>query len=281
MSVFGCQTQSPRSCDACPEDELNKIVHVALVKRGTTITTTTAALFTSTLLAAELACNAFVIRNVSGTKAAPTAKEGKGPGKLIKRILAKEHSIEFIDFDYVNNVSFWNDFEINSVNYALYYFTDTYGWVASTTFISTNAKDPISDDNTTFIEGTIGITWTQKGNPLPYKANVDGLATCQNLFTYTSPFINQSSSAATIVGDTITIAHSATLSARYNTSVSALSDVSIISDDQLPTGITLSVSTTYIVLSGSTTETGTYNLTIKAENACGVSTDFDITLIVT
>jgi hypothetical protein len=35
MSLFGCDSIIGRACNDCPETENNKIIHLALVKKGT------------------------------------------------------------------------------------------------------------------------------------------------------------------------------------------------------------------------------------------------------
>jgi hypothetical protein len=279
LTLFGCGDQAPRSCDNCPEDELNKIVHVAFVRKGTAINTSTPALFISTLLTAELNCNAFIIRNVSGSKPKPTSKEGKGAGKQIKRILAKEHSIDVIDFNYVKNVAFWNDIEQSAANYDMYYFTDTYGWVVTNTQLSINPMDEITDDNTTFIEGSFIVSWAQKGNPLPYKANVDSLQECQELFDGSElTWINQSGTESTIIGNEVTIDINAPLAIGVDTGVT-LDSVSV-EDGSLPTGLTVDVDGENIEISGTPTVAGTSNLILRASNACGVSGEISVTIVV-
>lgn len=280
-TLFGCGTQTGRSCDNCPEDELNKIVHVAFVRKGTSIDTSTPSLFISTLKAAELACNAFIIRNVSGSKPKPTSKEGKGAGKQIKRILAKEHSIDVTDFNYLKNVDFWNDLEQSAINYNMYYFTDTYGWEVKNTQLSVNAMDEITYDNTTFIEGSFVVSWTQKGNPKPYKANVDDLQDCQALFdgeSLVEGWINQSSSTATIIGDEISVDKDSIIAVAIDSGADL--DSAIVEDGSLPTGVVLSVEGQNIKLTGTPTVAGVYALILRASNPCGVSGEVSVTITV-
>jgi len=279
MGLFGCTTNPVRRCDDCVDEELNRIIHVAVVRKGTaTIDTSTPALFSSTILDAELDCNAVVIRNVNGTKDAPSVQEGKGAGKQNTRILAKQHTIAFVDFNYIKNVVFWNDFENASQNYDLYYFTDSYGWVVPNTRISASAADPITDDNTTYIEGLITMKWSQKGNPLPFLADTDALESCQVLFDYDTlaGFVNRSGSTAIITSSVITNDAGDSMSIGLDTDVDLTE--AIIDSGTLPTGLTISVQGQGIIISGTVASATSQTVTIRASNACGISGQFDLTI---
>lgn len=279
MGLFGCTTNPVRRCDDCVDEELNRIIHFAAVRKNTsTINTSTPALFASTLLAAELACNAIIVRNVNGTKDAPSVQEGKGAGKQNTRILAKQHTISFVDFNYIKNVGFWNDFENASQNYDVYYFTDSYGWPVVDTRVSASAADPITDDNTTYIEAMITVKWSQKGNPLPYAADTDALEACQVLFDYDEldGFVNRSGSTAVITSTTITNDAGDSMSIGLDTDV-VLSDV-IIDSGTLPTGLSVYIQDQGIIISGTVASPTSSTVTIRASNACGISGQFDLTI---
>lgn len=279
-SLFGCYAQTPRSCDDCFDGELNRIIHVAFVRKGVSVNKSTSALFASSILAAELAGNAFIIRNTNGTKAAPTVKEGKGAGKQQVRIVGKEHSIDVIDVNYVNNVNFWNDFENNAQNYNLYYFTNTMGWETGLTAISAAAMDPITDDNSTEMEGSFQVKWTQKGNPVPYPCDVDEFADCAILFTYegSGGFYARSGNTATLVGTEFEGSTSDTFNFGLDTGYDlALVEVK---EGALPTGLTLDYSGQAILLTGTATIAGSYTAVIRASNSTGVSGEFEVTFVI-
>lgn len=279
MSIFGCTDDAVRRCDDCVTEEANRIIHVAFVKKGTTINTSTAALLSSTLLAAELACNAFIIRNVNGTKDAPSIQEGKGAGKQTTRILGKQHTINFTDFNYVSNISFWNAFERSAIGYDMYYFTDSKAWKVTGAQISVAASDPITDDNSTFIEGTVMAKWTQKGNPLAYDATTDDFESCQELFDGTSlTWVNRSGGDSVISGSTITQDEDSLINVAADTDAN-ISSVEI-EEGVFPTGVSVSYSGQGIVISGTPTETGTFEVTIRASNACGIAGLTTVTIIV-
>jgi hypothetical protein len=272
MSLFACDNIPSRACEDCVTDELNKVVHAAFVRRGTSISTSS---IVSGLLAAELAGTAYIIRNVSGAYDGGKGSYGKGQGKQLKRLVGKAHSLTFTDFGYVENVQYWTDMEDTASNYDLYFFTDTFGWVVTNAFLSIEATGTITDDNQTFIEAAIAVTWSKRSNPLNYTASVDSLATCQQLFNGDAiSFTNVSGSTGTIVPgviDEIDLTRSvSSLNSKLQTGIT-LSSVSVISGT-LPTGLTLSYSGPYITLTGTTTQAvGTYTVVIKAANSVGVA----------
>lgn len=271
-TLFSCDNIPARSCEDCITDELNKVVHAAFVYRGTDISTTA---MVADILAAELLGNAYVIRNVSGSYDGGKASYGKGVGKQLKRMTGKAHALAFIDFSYVANAQYWIDMEAQAPNFDLYFFTDTFGWVVSNAYLSIEAVGKITDDNQTFIEGEIAVSWAKRSNPLNYTALVDSLATCPQLFDgETVSFANQSGSTGTIVPgqtDEIDLTRNvSSLNCRLQTGIN-LSSVSVLSGT-LPTGLTLSYSGPYITLTGTTTQAaGTYTIVIKGANSVGVA----------
>lgn len=280
MSIFGCITTPRRNCDDCAVDEPNKIVHIAFVKRGTTISTATLTSAITAIEAAELACDAYVIRNVSGVYDGGVAQKGKGAGKQVSKTLSKKHTITYTDFNMLNNTAFYNDFEDQAKNYDLYYFTSNYVWVATNSFVSVEAKEPITDNIETFIEGTVIVEWSNRNLPLPYAATVDNLADCQLLFDGSAKvFANVSGSAATIVGSEVSVASSSPLSISVNTGITL--DSAVVYSGTLPAGFTIETSTTFITIAGTSVADGTYELVVRGENACGISGAIEVTIIVT
>lgn len=275
-SLFGCTNTAPRSCDDCPTQERNKIIHIAFVKRGTSINKTTAALFMSTLLAAELVCAAYIIRNVSGDYDGGTITEGTGPGKQISRPLGGAHQVTFIDFNYVGNESFWNTFKFAAQNYEMYFFSDTRGWYVDQP-VAVSPKPAITADRQTFMEASIVIKWSNVDNPVSASADVDQLENCQTLFTF-GTFVNESNSLASISGSNLAIDSGDTINTYTNTAITLYSVE--VKEGSLPSGITASISGTKIYIQGHSTALGTYPITIRASNACGVSGEFEATILV-
>ncbi len=277
MSVFSCSNIPQRNCEDCITDELNKVVHAGFVKRGTTITTV------ANLLASELSGDAYIIRNVSGSYDGGKGSFGKGQGKQLKRLLAKAHELIFIDFSYVANCSFWADMESQADNFDLYFFTDTKMWSVTNAYLSIEAMGKITDDNQTFIEAEIHVSWSKKTNPCNSDVDVDELSICQTLFDNSEQsFFNVSGSTATIISgatDEIDLTASVTnLNARLNTGYT-LDSTSIVTGT-LPTGITLGKSNTFLTLTGVATVVGTYSVTVKGQNSVGVAGTKSITFII-
>lgn len=279
FSLFSCTTTPSRSCDDCPTDELNKIVHIAFVTRGTAIDTET---MVEDILAAELDGNAYIIRNISGAYDGGRASKGKGAGKQVSRTLGKKHTLNFTDFAYVGNEQFWNDFEKQAQNYDIYFFTDTRGWVVINAYVSAEAQGIITDNNETNIESNIILEWAKRENPVSYLAEVDDLSNCQTLFTGVS-FTNVSGSMATIIQGTIdeisltqnVTAINATLNAGH-----PVFSVSVV-EGTLPTGLSLSTSGNYVRITGTATQApGTYNVTLKVSNETGVSALKEVKFII-
>lgn len=285
MSLFGCDNIVGRTCNECPTKEPNKVVHLALVKKGTTVNTSDPATFIANILAAEAACNAYVIREVSGAYDGGALTEGKGPGKATTRIVGGIHTLTFTDFDYIDNAEFWNTVKYAARGYNLYYFTYNYGWVVTNTGLSVTPKPTVTDDDKTFIEAEITIKWPGADNPLPYIANVDSIEGCVALFeTASKHFTAASSDASVIVAGSGTVADqvSATTSQAihivYNAGVPFATYE--VASSNLPTGLTLSKSGNTVKIDGTATTPGTYDVVIKVANDCGVSADFEVVFVI-
>jgi hypothetical protein len=285
-SLFGCDAGGlKRKCDDCPDDEPNRIIHVAFVNKGATVNETPEGLITS-LLALEASCDAFIVRNVNGTMAQPTYQTGKGAGKQLSRTLSGSHSVTITDFDMIENIeNFWNRAISNAQNLYMYFFTDSRAWVVRKP-LNISPGAPITDDYNTFIEGSVNIVWSSKFLPVTIKVGangVDRLEQCPVLFENEEGFVNNSGSMASISEDglSITIDSGDSLTASLSSNGVVLDSVTV-SDGELPTGISVSIASngTSIDLTGLTTNTGTYNAVIRAENACGVAAEFTIKIIV-
>ncbi len=277
--LLGCGEEVPRACDDCPVQENKRIVHVAFVKTGVVIPKSTPAQMMTAILAAELACDAVVIRNVSGSYDGGTLVEGKGPGKQVSRVNGGTHNVIFTDFNYVGNEEFWNAFKRKSQGYSMIYFTSERAWFGPKA-LSVSPKPAFDEDIQAFIEAEITVKWSSADNPVSYLANVDDLTNCQQLFDYAEldGFEPISGNQSTIDGDVITIEEGDNLNVSLDTGVT-LGSVTVDSGT-LPTGTAVSVSNELVVLSGTPSVAGTYEVIIRASNPCGISTEFTITIIV-
>ncbi len=277
-NVFSCSNIPQRNCEDCVTDELNKVVHSGFVKRGTTITTV------SDILTAELQGNAYIIRNVSGSYDGGKGSFGKGQGKQLKRLLAKAHELIFIDFSYVANCSFWADMDSQADNFDLYFFTDTKMWSVINAYLSIEATGKITDDNQTFIEAEIHVSWNKKTNPCNSDVDVDALSICQTLFnSAVLSFFNISGSTATIIAgatEEIDLVRTVTnVNARLNAGY-PLSSVTVTSGT-LPAGLTASYTGQFITLTGITSAVaGTYTIVLTAKNSVGIAASKTIKFVI-
>lgn len=280
MSIFGCTEDITRDCQECVTDEPNRIIHVAFVKKGTAINT---ASLTTSLKQAELACNAFIVRNVNGTYDGGTAQQGKGQGRQPQRMLSKRHIATITDFAYIDNYEFWKNLEVGATGYDLYFFTENKGWVITGVSLTIEAKMPITDNNETFIESAISIQWSKRENPKPYDATTTDLDECQDLFLQASleGFENISGSTVSITGSLLNqlgVDQNATFKVSIDTGETL--STAVLSSGTLPTGLTLSVEGTLVKIIGAATQIGTFDITIKASTSCGISGFIEATITV-
>jgi hypothetical protein len=264
-------------------DEPNRFVHVALVKKGVTIGTTLTTIV-SNILAAELAGNAYIVRNCNGTMTDAAYQEGRGAGKQSTRVLSAKHTVEFIDFNFVPNIErFWNLFKKQATNYQMVLFTSNYAWIVpSEVYLSAMPKVPITDNIETFIEGHVTVTWSYPDLPVAYNVGgttVDTLQECQELFDAPTTLINASGSDLVIDGLTGEVGEGETVNAYIDTNTAALA-TAVIVDGAAPAGITIGVSGENITITGTPSETGTFEFTIKGSNATGVSQIVTVTITV-
>ncbi|MES2731714.1 MAG: Ig domain-containing protein [Bacteroidota bacterium] len=275
MSAFNCTNQSNRSCDECGElQELNRVIHVAYVKKGVTITTSSAAAMAAAILAAELACNAVVIREVNGTYDGGAVSVGKGFGKEPERVLGMAHTLVYADKDYVANVEFYNDFKFVARGYDMYFMTDTKAWKVVGTALSIAPKGAITDDNKTYIEGEITVKWNFKNNPLPYSIDTDDFEECPELNLTVGTLVTYVNSA----GITYTIAEDTAGGSLDLSSTASGTLVFSLLTGTLPAGLSLNAATGTIT--GTPTAAGSSSLTFQVENACGIKGTLDIIIVI-
>lgn len=285
LSLFGCNEEGTvRTCNDCPTDEPNRIVHFAFVRAGSIVNETPSGLVNS-ILQLERSCDAYVIRNTNGTMAEPSYQSGKGAGKQSTRVLSATHSISATDFDIVDNVSFWNSMISSAKNYYLYAFTSNLAWAIKKP-LTISPGVPITDAIDTFIEGMIKIDWSERALPVPIKVggdNVDLFEGCAILFENTEGFINESGSMAAISTDgyNLTVEAGDSVNATLDSDGITL-DLVEITSGVLPSGLSLDVSSNglSVVLSGSSVVTGTTTVIFRASNACGVASEFTLKIII-
>ncbi len=274
---LNCEDVANLLCSDCNEDEPNRIIHIGFVKKSVTIDVTQNII--DQLLQAERACNAKIFRNTNATNDGGASSTGKGQGKQTARLLAKTHTIVATDFNITNNVTFWNSFQKTPRGYYPIYFTSNKAWIVKKTVsLMVDAKAPITDDINTFIEGNITITWSDLDTAITYTVDSDLLEACQILFeSDVADWTNESGSMASVIGSEIDVLSGDDFEVSFDTDEELLTAVS---DVALPTGVTIGVSGTKIVISGNSTVLGTTEIVVTASNACGLSGTTNVTLII-
>jgi len=274
MSVFDCFGTSYPDCNDCGEAELNRIIHIAYVKKGTDIDLTDPATTESDLLAAELACNAIIIRNINGTYDGGTVQTGKGHGKEPEHVVGMGHTISYTDFNMSKaQIAFYNAMKRNARQFDLYPMTQTKVWPIKQTSLSVAPKLPITDDNKTSIEGQIDVKWNLPDLPLPYDIDTDAFDECQELnLTITPTTYALSSGNYTIAKDTTGGSLDFNSTATGTLAFAKKSGT-------LPAGTSLNTATG--LLSGTPTTAGTYNFVITVTNECSLVGTLSVTVVVT
>lgn len=278
MALLGCNNTEPvMRCTDCSDEKSNRILHVAYVKRGVTIPTNS---IITSLLAAELAGNAYIDRQVNGEYDGGTFSDRIGRAKQDTQNGSAVHNVVYTSFTPITNRPFHNDFKKVASNYYMIFFTDGVANYANSP-LRFMPSAPITRDLNTFIETNITVRWTNEDLPEVYLVDETPLELCPTLFTFDEDnlFI-QSGADGTLVGDTVTIDVDGALDVRYD-AFTALASAELDSDsDDLPAGVELSVSGNALVISGTPTETGTFELIVICRNTTGVAGVVTITLVV-
>lgn len=281
MALLGCNSDPVKNCSNCADEKSNRVIHVAFIKRGTTIAKNASTII-SEILAAELACNAYLIRNVNGEYDGGTFSDRPGRGKQDTGNGPGVHNVTYTDSNSLTNRDFYNGMKNVGSNYYMIFFTPEVAHFAEAP-LRVMPKGAITRDINTYQEGEMMVRWTYKDLPaVVLGVDDDGLEACPELFTFDADYLyNQSGADATVIsGDEITITSGDDIDVRYDTYVDIESVSLDDSSDALPDGLELSSSGNAIIISGTTTETGTYTIQIVGQNACGVSGVVPVTLIV-
>lgn len=272
-----------RNAQACATEEGAGIYHVALVRKGTTISKTSPTAYMQSILDAEKACNAFILRNTYGTYDGGTAQFGKSYGGGTPRRIGSEHTLTVADPQYVGNETFWNAFIYQSNQFDVYFFTQTRVWAITGKALVVDPKGAIVEDFKEIIEGQIAIKWNDKNNPVSEEINMDGIAVYPSLAagtvvsngdeTYNATNHTITVSKVTELDVLIPFTSAVTHSIPDAAELSALEDAGATVAD---TGAGLRINAATNAL----TE-GTYAFTVKGANSCGIAGTQAFTLVVT
>lgn len=277
------QDEAIRICNTC-ETEPNKLIHVALVRNAVTLPTATPAGYTAALLAAEAACNAIIIRNVSGTYDGGEPQMGPGGGRQSERLLGYNHGLDYIDYDGLHNIKFYDRLAKRTSGYYFVFFTETMAWEVKTT-ISLIPKPAISDDNSTQIQVPIRVTWRKDVHPEPTKADTFALDECQALFDVEdAEFLNVSGSTAGVFGGLeVEATVNSLVVVELNVPIGVKVDVAQgVGEVQLPLGLTLAIKPNGggIRIAGTPTVAGRSEVVLHLQNACGVAAQIETVFVV-
>src|SRR6478752_5817537 len=165
-----------RNAKACYNEEGAGIYHLALIDRSATIDRSTPETYITTLLAAESACKAFILRNIYGNYDGGTAQTGKSYGGGTPKRIGGEHTLTVADPQYVGNEPFWNAMMDQAGKFIMDFFSQSRGWPVDKA-LTVDAKGAIVEDFKEVIEAQIIIKWNDKNNPVSFPANVSELAT--------------------------------------------------------------------------------------------------------
>lgn len=260
----------------CEQDtEQARISDVAFVEKGVIAKGLTGPALIAALLAAELACKGFILRNVAGSYDGGTPTTGKGRGRQKETTTGRRHVVTFTDFEFTGNEDFWNTIEDNQLNYDFFNFTGSHGRAVQDRDLRINPKGAITDDPEANVEGEIEVSWSAKGIPVSFPAPVEDLQEMPFL-AYTG-LTNEAGSAATIAGDTITIANAATMDVKATFTGA---DTYVLADGSpaLPAWLTLTEAghLTGTAPAGDSTVT----LVLRGLNGCGIAGEAEVTVTV-
>jgi len=294
MSVYSlsCPTIGCYQNFQCDPDFQNKIIAVAYVKKSSALTPVekaTADSWIAALYDKYLNGEAYLVFNTSGDKPKPDTATTSGRGMQNTKILAKTHTLNYMDQQGVvlSNVQFYNDILSSSQNYDFYYFTPNRIWDASGAYVTVIGDPVITGELNTYMMAEVVVNWVSKVNPLPYEFDTDTFL--EGLYY----IISFTGSGNTYVGNTITSGcggtESSTFSADLNIGPLSIAPEQVWSIEQMSGSdpildISLEIDPVTGVLSwvpGTGDENGTYIFTVTVTNEYGcVFGQETITLIV-
>lgn len=287
-SPYDCGTFQPKRIQSYCGDEYdiyNRFIQAAFVQRDVAIDMTAPATALTALLAAELAGTAFILREISGQSDGGSPQKQKGYGTKPETTSGKLYTYTIEEQMIVANYDFWNPIEANPDDWKLLVFNNNYG-IEIPYSLDVEVQDPVSEDinqRRTFV-AVVKFTAPVGKMPKPFKFNTSALVQPQALFDYLTRNFTADAMGNTsvIVGDTITMAATGTLSATLIAGTGVLVDTAKVIAGILPAGITLTRLNTGAKLTGTpTAPAGTYPFTIEFASRFGVTARKALTLVVT
>lgn len=285
MNIYSCtsERQSYNYSD-CVVDRSQgaRVRTVAVVDDDADIDESTPALLASTLLTEEKACNAVILRFITGQLNDPSPITGPGYGDQLEEELGQNNTVEFTDRDYIHNIGFYNSLKRRMSYQTVYFMTESQAHKIPLGKATLSHRKVISNNPTEKVTGIVTISWGEAEVSEPISINRDTLKEPQELFDPSAmAFANVSGTAATISnnGGTITVEEDTPFEVKLDTSIQ-LGSVEILSGT-LPTGVVAVINPAAndeVLISGSVATPVTRKVTLKVKNPCNVYTLVEVTV---
>jgi len=228
-------------------------------------------------LTKELACQAFILRALSGTYDGGQQVTGDGRGDAPTRVTGKTHQVAFIDDAAVGNEDFYNFLEANLSDYNAYFTTETRVWPVTGKLLTGGIGLPISNSTEETIEGAFNFNWSDLKVPVTKDIDRSQLATNPTLPV--TDLTATGGASVTADSDIITIAQSTAFDVDVN--ITGAEDFEVVAGEgDLPSWLSLDA-TTGKLTGNSPAQAESSTFTIKGSKSCGVEGRMKITVTVT
>lgn len=171
MLNFDCPVRPCYENFPCDIEEAGKVVGVVLTNQGEIVNMTDGQAMINSFNLLAVNGKAQLILSIDGEKPKPETNEGPGRGLQETKIMASVHTINFIDYQGIANIPFYNAIRKSSQLYDLYFITPTFIWDVSGKQVTVIAPLVIERDLKSFIKAEGTIKWSGNGDPLPTRVD--------------------------------------------------------------------------------------------------------------